>query len=141
MESDLEAAIRNVNEIFQRTSDKIAAELAANGLTHGTAQLLAVIDPSSEPPSMKDLAERLFCNSPNATFLTDQLENKGLVMRVVDPADRRSRVVLLTDDGVRLRQVVIAHTLQESPLSDLSAEDLHDLAAILRKVTAAGSMK
>ena len=106
------------------TSDRIVEVLTDFGLTHATAQALWAIDPAVPPSSMKVMAERLFCNAPNLTFVTDQLATRGLVERVADPTDRRSRVLVLTDEGVRVRVEVMQATLERSPFANLDQEPI-----------------
>ncbi|GAA2502813.1 MarR family winged helix-turn-helix transcriptional regulator [Winogradskya humida] len=130
---DLEPAVRANHELFMRTSDRIAAPLAAHGLTHATAQALWAIDPDEKPPSMKVMAERLFCNAPNLTFVAGQLADQGLVERAVDPADRRSRVLMLTERGKRVRAEVIRVTFEQTPFAWLNPEELAAVADLLRK--------
>ncbi|WP_329378529.1 MarR family winged helix-turn-helix transcriptional regulator [Streptomyces sp. NBC_01716] len=131
--SILEAAVVTNHEIFMQTSDRIETVLAEHGLTHATAQALWVIDPAEAPPSMKELAGRLYCNAPNLSFVMNQLTGRGLVERSVDPADRRSRVVALTEDGRRVRAVVIEATLALSPFARLDTDDLLNLVSLLGK--------
>lgn len=133
--SSLEAAVVASHEIFMLTSDRIEAVLAEHGLTHATAQALWVIDPDEAPPSMKVMAGRLFCNAPNLSFVMNQLVGRGYVERAVDPADRRSRVAALTENGRRVRAGVIEATLAMSPLARLDPDDLHHLLGLLRKAT------
>lgn len=131
--SALEAAVVANHAVFMQTSDRIEAALAEQGLTHATAQLLWAIDPDEPSPSMKEMASRLYCNAPNLTFVTNQLVDRGLVERSVDPADRRSRVVALTEDGRRVRESVIEATLAMSPLARLSPAELRHLMGLLGK--------
>ncbi|GAA3465058.1 MarR family winged helix-turn-helix transcriptional regulator [Saccharothrix longispora] len=128
---ELEAVVRANHEVFMLTGDRIATVLADHGLTHATAQALCAIDPAEEPPSMKAVAGRLHCNAPNLSFVTDQLVGRGLVTRVADPRDRRSRVLVLTDAGRRVRADVMRATLRQTPLAGLDEADLKTLAAIL----------
>lgn len=87
--SVLEAVVVANHEMFMLTSDRIDAVVAGQGLTQATAQALWMIDPDEAPPSMKAMADRLFCNAPNLSFVTNQLVDRGYVERSVDPADRR----------------------------------------------------
>ncbi|WP_432742817.1 winged helix DNA-binding protein [Streptomyces sp. JH002] len=134
--SDLEAVVVANHEIFLRTSDRIEAVLAEHGLTHSTAQALWAIDPDEAPPPMKELAGRLYCNAPNLSFIVNQLTRRGLVERSADPADRRSRVVALTDSGRRVRSAVIGGTLALTPFARLEPDDLLTLAGLLGKALA-----
>ncbi|MFH8974252.1 MarR family winged helix-turn-helix transcriptional regulator [Streptomyces sp. NPDC017890] len=129
----LEAAVIANHEIFMRTSDRLAPVLAELGLTHATAQALWTIDPDEPPPSMKEMSKRLFCNAPNLSFVVNQLVDRGLVERSVDPADRRSRVVVLTEKGRRVRAEVVDHTLATTPFAGLSPQEMRQLTQLLGK--------
>jgi DNA-binding MarR family transcriptional regulator len=132
--SALETAVVANHELFMQTSDRIEAVLAQHGLTHATAHALWAIDPDQAPPSMKELAARLYCNAPNLSFVMNQLTNRGLVERSADPADRRSRVVALTEEGRRVRSAVIEVTLALTPFARLSPDELNSLVNLLGKV-------
>lgn len=127
----LERAVRANHELFLLTSDRTEADLAGLGLTHATAAALIEIDPGGDPPTMKVLAERLYCNAPNLTFLIDQLVTRGLVERAVAANDRRQRAVLLTEKGERTREAVLGLTLTTSPLRHLGERDRLAVATAL----------
>ncbi|MDJ1134237.1 MarR family winged helix-turn-helix transcriptional regulator [Streptomyces iconiensis] len=131
--SALETAVVANHEIFMQTSDRIETVLAEHGLTHATAHALWAIDPAEAPPSMKELASRLYCNAPNLSFVVNQLTGRGFVERSTDPTDRRSRVVALTEDGRRVRTAVIEATLALSPFAQLDTDDLLNLVGLLGK--------
>lgn len=128
----LETAVVASQSLVMQTNERLEATLAEHRLTGATAQALWAIDPDEKPPSMKTMAQRLFCNAPNLTFVTTQLTDRGLVERAVDPADRRSRLVTLTPEGLRVRAAVIDAALEASPLAHLSKGDLSRLIEILR---------
>jgi DNA-binding MarR family transcriptional regulator len=86
---------------------------------------------------MKVMSERLHCNAPNLSFVTNQLVERGLVERATDPHDRRSRVVVLTAEGRRVRAEIIAGTLDRTPFAGLDPDDLRELAGLLAKALAA----
>ncbi len=134
--SVLEAVVVANHKTFMLTSDGMEAALAEHGLTHATAQALWMIDPHEPPPSMKVMANRLFCNAPNLSFVTNQLVDRGFVERSVDPDDRRSRVLTLTGSGRRVRATVIAAMLAISPFARLSPEELLRLKELLEKACA-----
>jgi DNA-binding MarR family transcriptional regulator len=134
--SVLEAVVVANHRLFMLTGDGIEAVLTEHGLTTVTAQALWMIDPDEAPPSMKEMAGRLFCNAPNLSFITNQLVDRGFVERSVDPDDRRSRVLTLTGDGRRVRATVIAAMLAVSPFARLSPEELLRLKELLEKACA-----
>jgi DNA-binding MarR family transcriptional regulator len=127
----LEKAIVATRSAVMQGNDALEDVLVEHGLTLATAQALWAIDPDEEPPSMKVMAQRLFCNAPNLSFVTTQLAERGLVERVVDPADRRSRLITLTAEGHRVRAAVITAALSRSPLARLAPADLEQLVQIL----------
>ncbi|MDX8147378.1 MarR family transcriptional regulator [Lentzea sp. BCCO 10_0061] len=128
------AAIRAIHEVFMRTEAAITGPLAELGLTTATAQALWALDPDEEPPSMKTVAARLHCNAPNLSFVADQLTARGLVERVPDPRDRRSRALVLTTEGVQVRSRVMSIVIEHSPLSALKPDDMTTLLSILDKL-------
>lgn len=127
----LERAVRAGHELFLFTENRATAALAALGLTPATAAALAQIDPAEDPPAMKALAERLYCNAPNLTFLVDQLSSRGLVERVRATGDRRQRAVLLTPEGERTRRAALDVALAVSPLRHLNEEELATVVTLL----------
>ena len=135
-QTDLETVVRANHELFMLTGARVTGLVAEYGLTPATAQALWVIDPEETPPSMKVMSERLYCNAPNLSFVTNQLVERGLVERATDPHDRRSRVVVLTPEGARVRAEIIEGTLARTPFAGADAADLRELANLLAKLLA-----
>jgi DNA-binding MarR family transcriptional regulator len=131
---DLLAVVAAAFEIEMRGNVRRNAFLAEHRLTPPTAQALFAIDPAEPPPSMKAMTDRLHCNAPNLTFIANQLIDRGLVTRDVDPADRRSRVLELTARGREVRDELIRVTLAVSPYAVLDAEELAQLNGLLSRV-------
>ncbi|MFD3688706.1 MarR family winged helix-turn-helix transcriptional regulator [Nocardiopsis sp. NPDC058631] len=135
---ELTAVVAATHDIWMRTNDLIGQALAGHQLTPATFQALWAIDPAEPPPSMKVMAERLYCNAPNLTFITNQLVDRGLVERAVDPADRRSRALVLTDKGRLVRDELVATVLEKTPLAVLSDSELRQLMALLNRTVRSG---
>ncbi|PSK89649.1 DNA-binding MarR family transcriptional regulator [Murinocardiopsis flavida] len=131
---DLTEVVAAIHDIWMRTNDLIGQALADHHLTPATFQALWSIDPAEPPPSMKVLAERLYCNAPNLTFIINQLVERGLVERAVDPADRRSRVVVMTAEGRRVRAELVRTALEKTPLGVLPSSELRELKVLLNRV-------
>ncbi|MFC4562486.1 MarR family winged helix-turn-helix transcriptional regulator [Nocardiopsis mangrovi] len=137
-DQSLETVVRAGHEVAMLTSDRITGALDRLGLTHSTAQALWAIDPERPAPSMKVLADRLYCNAPNLSFIVNQLTERGFVTRDVAPGDRRSRVVVLTDEGRRARERVIRAVLDASPFAGCDPDELALLAGILQRILGHG---
>jgi MarR family transcriptional regulator, organic hydroperoxide resistance regulator len=52
---------------------------------------------------MRELGQRLGCERSFITAIADELEGKALVRRELDPADRRHRNIVLTQQGSAVR--------------------------------------
>lgn len=131
MASDrVEVAVVAAQSLVAQTNERLEATLADRRLTQATAQALWSIDPDESPPSMKTMAQRLFCNAPNLTFVINQLEQRGFVERRVDPDDRRSRQVLLTEEGARVRADIVSAAVAGSPLARLNDAQLQRFIAL-----------
>ncbi|HKW73039.1 MAG TPA: MarR family transcriptional regulator [Candidatus Dormibacteraeota bacterium] len=101
------------------------AEADQYGLTDGAARVLMQLRHAGEQP-LGALAAGLHVSPKNITLLMDQLEKDGLVVRVPDPADRRSVRARLTEEGQRtvgrFLHEFMTHSLKL--VEDLPQEDL-----------------
>jgi len=114
----------------KRTNVLIDDVYAQLGLSHALADVLWQLDPQIAAPSMQELAGKLHCDPSTVTFLIDRLEERQLVARQVNPADRRAKLVALTPAGRGARQILVDAMTTRSPLARLSTNEqqqLHDL--------------
>ena len=88
-----------------------------------------------EPQPMSRIADLLRCDRSAVTWITDRLEERGYVERRSDPRDRRVKLLVLTDEGRRVRDEIRA-ALAEPPeaLGHLTAAEQRTLRDLLRKV-------
>ena len=87
-----------------------------------------------EPKPMGELAKALSCDNSNVTWITDRLEERGLVTRTPAPHDRRVRLLVLTEKGRALREEISQRLAEPPPpIADLSSEDQRALRDILRR--------
>ena len=84
-----------------------------------------------QPRRQVELAEPILGDPPNVTRLVDALSTRGLVARTPDPADRRSWLVALTPDGVRLAAALERHVVAERA-AVFAGFDERDLATFER---------
>lgn len=75
--------------------------LADAGLTDATWGPLIHLDRSGDGVPQKTLADRIGIDSSTLVRLIDILETRGLVERRTDAADRRARLLYLTETGRR----------------------------------------
>jgi len=92
----------------------LRAVAALAGLVRGRAQDIGR-DLGLSPPAamalaqltgrmpMGELGQRLGCERSFITAIADELEGKALIRRELDPADRRHRNIVLTEQGAAVR--------------------------------------
>jgi MarR family transcriptional regulator, organic hydroperoxide resistance regulator len=86
------------------------------------------------PRPMGELARILACDSSNMTAITDRLEDRGLARRAPDERDRRVKLLVLTDEGDRVRDEITKRLAEPPPaVAALSLEDQRTLRDILRR--------
>lgn len=88
------------------------------------------------PLTASALADEVQVSASGLTGRLDRLEGLGLVRRVPDPADRRSVIVELTDDGERLVDELYVESVavQREVTDVLTAAEAGDVAAALRRM-------
>jgi DNA-binding MarR family transcriptional regulator len=84
---------------------------AAAGLSPVSAWALVQLDPR-DPISQKELAARLRCNPSTVVDPTDRLEDAELVVRQANPSDRRINVLVVTPQGKKVRDELIARLFE-----------------------------
>ena len=109
------------------------ASLAAN-LDLAPSQL-AALSHLDVPRSQRELAESLHFDVSNVTDIVDRLEARGLVVRTVDPHDRRVRRIVRTPEGEVLRRHALDEALATAPtIGSLSASEQRTLCELLGKI-------
>ncbi|MGY2060945.1 MarR family winged helix-turn-helix transcriptional regulator, partial [Nocardia gipuzkoensis] len=87
------------------------------------------------PLSVKELARAATMDAPAATVSVNDLEERGLVVRTIDPRNRRCKLVTITDEGIAMVEYAKATPdPAPEPLTALSANELRQLHDLLRKL-------
>ena len=109
----------------------LAADLQ---LSPAQCHVLHLIEPD-RPVPMGQLAETLACDASNVTGLVDRLESRGLVRRRPSAADRRVKVLVLTQTGTRLRALLVDRmTAPPAAFERLSPREQRTLVRILSRL-------
>jgi DNA-binding MarR family transcriptional regulator len=95
--------------------------------------LMAQLERAPHGLKMSELSQRMMVTGGNVTGITDGLEKEGLVVREVDPADRRVYRVRLTAEGERqFRRMAGEHEQWVIALFErMSSRDKGQLVALL----------
>ena len=112
------------------------AVVERTGLPFSRVRILSRL--AKQPMSVKQIAQAATVDAPAATVAVNDLERRGLVVRETDPANRRCKVVSLTDAGRDMVQTINS-TDDPAPavLAGLDAAELGKLKAILAKLSGA----
>jgi DNA-binding MarR family transcriptional regulator len=120
--------------VHENRGDWKRAVIERSGLPFSRIRVLRRL--ARAPMTVKELAEAATLDAPAATVAVNDLEERGLVLRQTNPANRRCKVVSLTDEGQALAAAVEAvQDPAPAVLADLDEADLLALQAILRKLT------
>ena len=115
-----------------------ARVFADHGLTWGEYLVLAALRRAGPPYRMNPTAlyGSVMLSSGGMTKRLDGLERAGLVERLPDPADRRGRMVALTDRGLEVVDSAVVDHLENEQrlLGALDAAERAQLAGLLRKL-------
>ena len=106
---------------------------AADALDMSFVRVKALRRLAGAPMTIRELADSLVTDAPYTTLVVDDLEQRGLVARSVDPRDRRRRIVAVTPEGSR--QAARAGEILDEPPAELAALPAADLAALERILT------
>jgi DNA-binding MarR family transcriptional regulator len=113
----------------------IQAALAGHGLGTADHGVLTALDDLG-PLSQQEIADRLDADKSHVMRLIDQLEQRGLVARTPDPADRRRHRVELSSAGRRLVRAATpdARQAEDNYFRALSPAERRTLTDLLRTV-------
>lgn len=109
--------------------------LAADGLTAGQFDALKALH-AHGPLCVNELLERTLSSSGNIDVVLDNLLDKRLICKGVDPADRRRRIVRLSDQGREYVQKRFPEHIQalRRSLNALATPEKRQLRELLAKL-------
>jgi len=109
--------------------------LAAHGLSMWGYVALSTL--RRQPPGTQgELATAMRYDKTRLIAVLDELESQGLIRRERDPADRRARIVRLTEAGRQRCQAARRdiRAMEDEMLEGLSAEERHGLRQTLTRL-------
>jgi len=122
-----------IAQLFTSQRTRFLAIASEFDLAPAQLGALKALDPDAPVP-MRDLAEKLACDNSNVTGIIDRLEDRGLVERRASPADRRVKMLVVTQEGVDVRRRV-KERMEEPPeaLKRLTVAEQALLRDLMRK--------
>ncbi len=136
--------IGRVKRLYLAYQSEMEKTFQRFGLNAAKFDVLATLRRAGAPYELSpgDLLKATMVASGTMTNRIDRLEADGLVRRKVNPADSRSFLIALTDEGlVLINEAVEAHVVtQAGLLAEMAPEDVAIFKALLSKaLVAAGS--
>jgi len=129
-------AWRRMFDFLMSTHEHRDRVLERLGLTPGDSKALIHLE-AGVGQSMGSLAAAWTCDASNATWIVDRLEQRGLVERRGMPGDRRVKEVVLTPQGVEMKEALLDALYEPPPeLLALSRADLEALLTGVQKLPA-----
>jgi MarR family transcriptional regulator, organic hydroperoxide resistance regulator len=132
-EGDLNQEIADtLGELIRHAHDLGQAIAADFGLTVTDTKALFMLE---APMTMKDLGLRMGCDPSFVTSVADGLEKHGLARREPSQRDRRSKNLVLTPEGVELRDKLCAELAARAPwCTTLDSSERRCLLGLMRKM-------
>lgn len=116
---------------------------AVTGQTRARWQALFTIAFGPQPVTLTDIGQRLFVQWPTLVRVIDGLVEDGLITRIDNPRDGRSKLVSLTPAGRAMVEQIQPILDQEraAVLADLDDQELEQCAELLHRIFARVSGK
>lgn len=126
--------IKRANLVFDKISNQI---LTPYDLTNTQFKIVMRLfkEPSGTVRQI-DLERYFSMTNPTVTGILQNLEKKGLVERVMNPADGRSKVIMPTKKALDRKEDLfrLADSLERNLTKNLTGEEQVQLAGLLKKV-------
>jgi DNA-binding MarR family transcriptional regulator len=122
------SAWRAMRRLVLELHDRRGAVSEATGMSYLRVKALSRLTPG--PLSQRQRSDTLMTDAPYTSLLVDDLEQRGMVRREANPADRRSKLVRITPAGRAVARK--AERIQSAPPAALAALSEADLAALDR---------
>jgi MarR family transcriptional regulator, organic hydroperoxide resistance regulator len=92
--------------------------------------------------TMKELGQRMSCDPSFVTSVADALEKRGLARREPSQRDRRSKNIVLTAEGVSVRDRICREVAARAPwCTALDAGERQCLLTLMRKMLRFGGRR
>jgi DNA-binding MarR family transcriptional regulator len=121
-----------LGDLIRHAHDLGQAIASDFGLTVSDTKALFALD---APMTMKDLGLRMGCDPSFVTSVADGLEKHGLARREPSQRDRRSKNLVLTAEGVQLRDRLLAELSARAPwCTSLDRGERRCLLGLMKKM-------
>ncbi|CVI25380.1 MarR family winged helix-turn-helix transcriptional regulator (plasmid) [Agrobacterium radiobacter] len=122
-----------VARLYRREIDAAISQL---GLSEASAQPIRYLARLGDPTRLGILAEVMNLEGPTLIRIVEQLVQSGLVERVDDEADKRAKLLRLTEKGQSLNKEVreAVSDFRNRVFADIPTEDVAAMFRVLEKL-------
>lgn len=134
MSKRISILIKRSSLVFDKLSNQL---LTPYDLTGSQFKILMVLYKSpAGSVRQTDIETKFSMTNPTVTGLVQKLEAKDLVNRMPHPEDKRSKVLVLTDRAMEMKEelLALADSLEQQMTANLTAEEYNQLATLLNKM-------
>ena len=133
LEEDVGFICKRVSERMQRYSSR---DLQAHGLTLVQFHVLDYLLQSGDGTSQRELEQYLEIHHSAVSGIVSRLEDKGFIRCACDPADKRQKLLYVTEKGREIYALLLQakDRLNGRIIADLSPDEVAHLKLLLEKV-------
>ncbi len=129
--SEIYQLINRINKKFEKLQRQI---IRKENLTNAQFSILQQLW-KTDGVQFKTLADACCCSQSTITGIVDTMEKKDIVVRKMNPEDRRSVLVILTEKGKTLEnETPKINTILDNCCSGFDPNDIEDLTKMLKKL-------
>lgn len=126
--------VKKSSLIFDKLSNQL---LMPYDLTGSQFKILMVLyQTHAGSVRQTDIEAKFSMTNPTVTGLVQKLETKDLVKRMPHPEDKRSKVLILTERAMEMKEelLALADSLEQQMTKNLTAAECGQLASLLTKM-------
>ena len=115
-------------------------ELREEGLTMSQMRVLVILDEKqNKTASMKDIEKELAVAQPTTAGIIRRIEEKGLIIYLSDPENKRAKWIQLTEAGKEKCRIAYGHmeATEKQLLSGMTEEEGKQFFELLKKALVA----
>lgn len=127
--------ISRIKQAGTRIFDRMLAASGIDEFNGAQGRILYVLW-QCEDISISSLSAKTSLANTTLTSMLDRMEGAGLIIRKPDPADRRSRLIALTEKAKALRQEYeqVSERMNECYYTGFTEEEIRQFEAYLQRV-------
>jgi MarR family transcriptional regulator, organic hydroperoxide resistance regulator len=132
-DEELNQQITDALSALLRSAHDVAQGIAA-GIGLAASDVMALLKLEA-PMTMKDLGQKIGCDPSFVTLIADALEDHGLARREPSQRDRRSKNIVLTPEGAKVRDRIVDELSARAPwCTSLDTSERRCLLTLMRKM-------